>query len=106
ASFGVNEERMKQIPFQSGVGICGWVLQYHQPALVTDVTQDNRFSRAVDAVTGIRTRAFSCVPVLSQKRAYGVLELINRKSGQFGPEDQEFMPVLRRQAAAAYQNLL
>jgi PAS domain S-box-containing protein len=106
AAHGVDEQKLQQIPFRSGVGVCGWVLQYQQPALVTDVTQDNRFSRQVDVVTGLKTRSVLCVPVLSQKRTYGVIELINRKSGQFGPQDQEFMTVLGRQAAAAYQNLL
>src|SRR5882762_8196663 len=43
AAHGVDESRLKQIPFRKGVGICGWVLQYQQPALVTDVDLDNRF---------------------------------------------------------------
>ncbi len=106
AAHGVDENKLKQAAFPAGTGICGWVLQYHQPALVTDVTQDNRFTRKFDALTGTRTRSVLCVPVLSQKQVYGVLEIINRKSGQFNPQDQEFMTVLGRQAAAAYQNLL
>jgi PAS domain S-box-containing protein len=105
SAYGVDESRLKQVPFRRGVGICGWALQYHQPALVPDVELDNRFNRAVDAVTGLNTRSVLCVPVLSQKMTYGVIELVNRKSGQFGPQDQEFMTVLGRQAAAAYQNL-
>jgi signal transduction protein with GAF and PtsI domain len=106
AAYGADEERLKQLPFRRGVGICGWVLQYHQPALVMDVSQDHRFNRSVDAVTGVNTESLLCVPVLSQKRMYGVIELINRKSGQFNPQDQEFMTVLGRQTAIAYQNLL
>lgn len=105
-AYGVDETRLKQIPFRRGVGICGWCLQYNQPALVTDVSLDNRFNRAIDAVTGIRTRSILAVPVFSQKRPYGVLEMFNRKSGQFGPQDQEFLTVLGRQVAAAFQNLL
>ncbi|OGR89537.1 MAG: hypothetical protein A2992_03805 [Elusimicrobia bacterium RIFCSPLOWO2_01_FULL_59_12] len=106
AAHGVDENRLKQVPFRAGVGICGWVLQYHQPAMVMDVNLDNRFNRSADAVTGLKTHSVLCVPVLSQKRTYGVIELVNRKSGQFGPQDQEFMTVLGRQTAAAYQNLL
>src|SRR3954467_780811 len=44
ASHGVDESRLKQLPFRAGVGICGWVLQYLQPALVPDVELDNRFN--------------------------------------------------------------
>jgi adenylate cyclase len=106
SAYGVDASRLKQLQFKAGVGICGWVLQYQQPALVPDVAKDNRFNRAVDAVTGAHTVSILCVPVLAQQRIYGVIELVNRKSGQFGPQDQELMTVLGRQAAAAYQNLL
>jgi len=106
AAYGVDESRLLEAPFQVGVGISGWVAQYHQPALVADVRQDNRFSKQVDMITGFNTRSILCVPVLSQKRTYGVLEILNRKNGQFSPQDQEFMTLLGRQSAIAYQNLL
>ncbi len=103
---GISEERLQEIPFRIGVGISGWVAQYHQPALVADIRQDNRFNRQVDLITGFTTRSVLCVPVFSQKRNYGVIEILNRKSGQFSPQDQEFMMLLGRQAAVAYQNLV
>ena len=106
SAYGIDGERLREIPFQVGVGIVGWAAQYHQPALVPDVRQDNRFSKKVDLITGFNTRSILCVPVFSQKRTYGVLEVLNRKSGQFSPQDQEFMTLLGRQSAVAYQNLL
>jgi len=106
ASFGMDRTRLSELPFRVGSGICGWVAQYHQPALVPDVRQDNRFNTAVDMMTGFTTRSVLCVPVLSQKRTYGVLEIMNKKNGPFNPADQEFMTLLGRQAAIAYQNLL
>ena len=106
AAYGIDEKRLGEIPFQVGVGIAGWSAQYHQPALVPDVRQDNRFSKQIDLITGFTTRSILCVPVFSQKRTYGVLEVLNRKSGQFSPQDQEFMTLLGRQSAIAYQNLL
>ncbi len=105
-AIGISEDRLKEIPFPVGVGISGWVAQYHQPALVADIRQDNRFNKSVDLVTGFNTRSVLCVPVFSQKRNYGVLEILNRKSGLFSPQDQEFMTLLGRQAAIAYQNLV
>lgn len=103
---GINEMRLQEVPFKIGVGISGWVAQYHQPALVADIRQDNRFNKQVDLITGFTTRSVLCVPVFSQKRNYGVLEILNRKGGQFSPQDQEFMTLLGRQAAVAYQNLI
>lgn len=106
AAYGIDEGRLGEISFQVGSGIVGWAAQYHQPALVPDVRQDNRFNKKIDIVTGFATRSILCVPVFSQKRTYGVLEVLNRKGGQFSPQDQEFMTLLGRQSAVAYQNLL
>jgi adenylate cyclase len=106
AAYGMDESRLGEITFQVGVGIVGWTAQYHQPALVPDVRQDNRFNKKIDLVTGFTTRSILCVPVFSQKKTYGVLEVLTRKGGQFSPQDQEFMTLLGRQAAIAYQNLL
>src|SRR5205807_2274728 len=106
AAHGIDEGRLGEIAFPVGVGIVGWTAQYHQPALVPDVRQDNRFNKKIDLVTGFTTRSILCVPVFSQKRTYGVLEVLNRKGGQFSPQDQEFMTLLGRQSAVAYQNLL
>ncbi len=106
SAYGVDEPRLKEVPFQVGTGIVGWVAQYQQPALVPDVRQDNRFSKKGDLITGFITRSILCVPVFSQKRTYGVIEVLNRKNGQFSPQDQEFMTLLGRQSAIAYQNLL
>jgi adenylate cyclase len=106
SAFGIDARRLGEIPFETGVGIAGWTAQYHQPALVPDVRQDNRFNRKTDMVTGFTTRSILCVPVFSQKKTYGVLEVLNRKGGQFSPQDQEFMTLLGRQSAIAYQNLL
>jgi GAF domain-containing protein len=105
AAYGIDESRLGEVTFPVGVGVVGWSAQYHQPALVPDVRQDNRFSKKIDLVTGFTTRSILCVPVLSQKRTYGVIEVLNRKGGQFSPQDQEFMTLLGRQTAIAYQNL-
>src|SRR5258708_38444655 len=106
AAYGIDENRLREISFQVGTGISGWVAQFHQPALVVDVRQDIRFSNQVDLGTGFNTRSILCIPVFSQKRTYGVIEVLNRKSGQFSPQDKEFMTLLGRQSAMAYQNLL
>lgn len=106
AAHGIAIERLISVPFKVGVGVCGWVAQYHQPALVNDVRGDNRFSRQVDLLTGFTTKSILCVPVFSMKKTYGALEILNRRVGPFSPQDQEFMTLLGRQAAVAYQNLL
>src|SRR3989338_2827881 len=41
SAHGVDVSRLKQVPFRAGEGICGWVLKFHQAALVTDVALDN-----------------------------------------------------------------
>jgi len=106
AAYGVEVKHLAKAPFKVGTGVCGWVAQFQQPTIVNDVRQDNRFNRAIDHQTGFLTKSILCIPVFSTKKNYGVLEVLNKKAGQFTAQDQEFMTLLSRQAAIAYQNLL
>src|SRR4051812_3000643 len=70
ACYGVEMARLNKIAFKTGVGVCGWVAQYQQSALVTDVRQDSRFDRTVDHRMGFQTKSMLCTPVFSQKKNF------------------------------------
>jgi GAF domain-containing protein len=106
AAVGVDEERLRRVPMRVGTGVCGWVAQNRQPALVDNAHSDSRFNPFADQVTGVSTQSLLCIPVFSMEKTYGVLELVNGANGTFTADDQEFMSVLGQQTAVAYQNLL
>lgn len=104
ATKGVSLSLLREIPFKMKIGICGWVATHRKAALVDNAQNDERFNRAVDVITGIRTRSILCVPIVRQNRVFGVVELVNRVDGMFREEDLEFVEKLGAQAGVALDN--
>jgi GAF domain-containing protein len=105
AAVGVDEEALSRVPMRLGVGVCGWVAQHQEAALIPDTRSESRFNPLADQVTGIQTQSLLCVPIFSPERTHGVLEVINGAGG-FHTEDLELLSTLGQQTAVAYQNLL
>lgn len=86
-------------------GIAGWVATHGIPALVNDVYQDERFNKEVDARTGFLTKSVICVPLQIKERTIGVLELLNKISGEgFTEDDLRLLSTLAAQAGIAIEN--
>ena len=55
---GVDADKLKKINISKGEGIAGWVCASGQPAVVEDVSRDQRFSPMIDPLTGIYNRYY------------------------------------------------
>jgi signal transduction histidine kinase len=85
-------------------GIAGWVATHGMPAVVNDARSDPRFSPLVDTRTGFLTHSIVCVPLQLRGRLIGVLEVLNKRSGQsFDSEDLSLMVTTANQAAIAIE---
>lgn len=85
-------------------GIAGWVATHGLPALVNDARSDPRFSPLVDTRTGFLTQSVLCVPLQLRGRLIGVLEVLNKRSGQgFDSEDLRLLITTANQAAIAIE---
>ena len=98
------EERFKDIRFTADKGVAGWVLQQVRPALVPDVTRDERFYSNVDRQTGAHTRDLLCAPLRTRHGVIGVIELRNKLVGSFTEEDLLFLDTLAGSVAVAIEN--
>ena len=86
--------------------IVGWVARHGQPQIISDVSQDHRFSKKTDEGSGFRTRSLVAVPMKVNDRVIGVVEAVNRRGdAPFTAEDLEVLTVLSAQAAVAIENL-
>ncbi|MFN0116820.1 MAG: GAF domain-containing protein [Elusimicrobiota bacterium] len=104
ASKGVSLSLLKEIPFKTKVGISGWCATNQKPLLVENVQNDERFNRAVDVITGVRTRSIIAVPIIRQNQVYAVIELVNRVDGIFRDPDLQFLQHLANQIGIALEN--
>ncbi len=92
------------VRLQPGQGIAGWVASHGQPVLAPDAASDPRFYAGVDSGTGFITRDLVCVPLIVRDVVTGVLELVNKREGQFGQDDVQLLTSVAAQAAIAIEN--
>jgi signal transduction histidine kinase len=98
-------EPIKPLRLQIGEGIAGWVAQTEQPLICADPYEDPRFSRQFDKKSGFHTRSILCVPLKSQDRLVGVLEVLNKQDAStFTDDDLEMLTILSNMIGPAMEN--
>jgi len=87
-----------------GQGIAGWAAQTEQTLIVNDVSHDPRFSNTSDEKLNFRTQSLLAVPLRAPNHTLGVLELVNKRSGNFAESDRILAEMLATSAAIAIEN--
>jgi len=99
-------DAVAEIRFPSQKGIAGTAFQSGQAIHIADAYSDPRFNPEFDKKTGFRTRNMLCAPIRDiQSRIIGVVQVLNKKDGDFNPEEE--IPVLEtmaQQASSAFNN--
>lgn len=86
-------------------GIAGWVFTRKQPVIVDNVAIDPRFLDRIDKNFRFSTTAILAAPLLHKNNPIGVIEIINKKSGEkFNVADQELLMAFAAQAAILIEN--
>jgi signal transduction histidine kinase len=84
-------------------GIAGWVFSNEQPLIVSDKSQDERWFR--EMLPGFETQSLCAVPLMTPTERIGVIEVLNKKSGElFNEQDRDILSALAAQAATAIVN--
>lgn len=83
-------------------GIAGWVAEHAEPTIVNAVRTDVRFLPEVDERFGFETRSLVGVPLVTRGKVLGVLEVLNKRSGEdFTEDDASLLSILAALAASA-----
>src|SRR4030095_13751360 len=98
--------RIQDLRVKIGDGLVGWVAQSGEVAIVSDVTQDPRFSPQIDGLIHPHIKSVVCVPMKSKEHTLGVIELINCFEETFPPEDLSMLTSLADYAAIAIENAM
>lgn len=97
---GEGSEDLVGMRFPSSTGIAGWVLVTRQPLVVDDLASDPRFARQAAESTGYVPRALVAVPLLTDDRTIGVLEVLDRPTDRpFSLADMDLLTLFAHQAA-------
>ncbi|MFO7683389.1 MAG: ATP-binding protein [Chloroflexota bacterium] len=97
-------QTLPTIHIRKGQGIAGWVAENRQPVIINDVYSDQRFYANVDRDSGFTTHSMVCIPLQVEERIIGVLQAINKKSGDFNEHDLRLLQAIGGPLAAAIEN--
>lgn len=84
--------------------IAGQAVREDRSLIVNDAQRDERLYRPVDGATGLTTRNLLAVPLRARGRTIGVLEVINKRGGEFSQADLALLEALAGPAATAIEN--
>lgn len=97
--------RVRSIRVKLGHGIAGTVAKTGKPIRVVDAYKDPRFEPEWDLLTGYRTTCMLAAPLKNHLgRTIGVIQVLNKASGEFNDEDEAILTALSTQAAVAIDN--
>ena len=98
-------EKVRAQRLPPGQGIAGWVLREKASIAVPDCRSDRRFCADIDRRSGYQTQTVVAAPLLYRGRVIGVIEAVNRRSGDpFGPSDARTLESLAPHVSVAIHN--
>ncbi|MCJ7617937.1 MAG: GAF domain-containing protein [Desulfobacterales bacterium] len=90
-AFNIKLESLKNLRLKMGQGIAGYVAARGESIIVNDISKSPHFDPEIDKITGFKTLSALCVPMISQGKVIGVLEVLNKINGDFGPNDEDLL---------------
>lgn len=91
------------VPLDSS--IAGWVVSHGRSVVSNDVQSDKRFYTSVDLRLGLVTRTMLAVPLVTNDKAIGALEVLNKRNDvPYTGHDLALLEALASQATVAITN--
>jgi GAF domain-containing protein len=84
-------------------GIAGYAFTSGEPIAIAEPERDPRFTKDLSAGTGYVPRSILAVPMRSESRTTGILEVLDKREGTFTMRDIELASVFANQASIAIQ---
>lgn len=103
-ALGDKAQEVKPFRIPKGQGIAGEVALSGKPLLITNVDKDERHFKEVDLKSNFITRSILCVPLILYDQVMGVLQVLNKKTGNFTQHDLELLSSIASYAAIAIEN--
>jgi len=94
-----------EVRIPKSCGVAGWVFTNREPTVVNNASEDPRFYKDIDDMTGFKTRNLICTPLLfSDHQCLGTIQSMNKREGNFTNDDLELLKLAAGMVAIAINN--
>jgi adenylate cyclase len=90
--------------FKLGEGISGYSAARGEAVIVKNTKESKHFNPDFDRMTGFETRSVLCVPLISQGKVRGVIEVLNKRQGEFTQNDLQLLQTIATTVSIAMEN--
>lgn len=103
-SFEIDIDQLQKFHLQMGQGISGAVAALGEPIVENDASSSSSFYPEIDNATGFKTCSVLCVPMISQGKVIGVIEVLNKLDGNFTEGDKGILQSIATSVSIAMEN--
>lgn len=103
-SFEIDLKRLKKVRLMLGQGISGVVASRGEAIVENFAPGSSHFYPYIDEISGLKTRSVLCVPMISQGRVIGVIEVLNKHEGNFTDTDKDILQAIATSVSIAMDN--
>jgi class 3 adenylate cyclase/putative methionine-R-sulfoxide reductase with GAF domain len=103
-AFNIKIKAMKKFRLKLGQGIAGYVAARGEAIIVNDAEKSSHFFPVIDEKSGFATNSALCVPMISQGRVIGVIEVLNKINSEFGIDDKDLLQAIATSVCIALEN--
>ncbi len=103
-AFNIKIKSMKKFRLKLGQGIAGYVAARGEAIIVSDTEKSSHFFPIIDETSGFTTQSALCVPMISQGRVIGVIEVLNKINGEFSNADKDLLQAIATSVCIALEN--
>ncbi len=98
-------KELVEIRLPLGTGIAGTVAETGETVNLEDAWRDKRFFSGFDVRTGYVTKTMLCMPMRNrEEKIIGVFQVINKRTGAFDREDEQFLSAFSDHVSLAIEN--
>jgi len=103
-AFEIDVEQLQKFQLKMGQGISGAVAARGTPIIENEASNSSYFYPAIDEKTNFKTRSVLCVPMISQGKVIGVIEVLNKRQGLFTNDDKDILQSIATSVSIALEN--
>ncbi|MBI4621274.1 MAG: GAF domain-containing protein [Desulfobacterales bacterium] len=104
AAFNLDLEPLRSFRPKLGQGIAGYSADRGESVLIRDIQISQYYDPEFDRRTGFKTRSVLCVPLISQGKVIGAIEVLNRLQGDFDTNDLQLLQSIATSVSIAMEN--
>jgi class 3 adenylate cyclase/GAF domain-containing protein len=104
AAFDGDKRSPRRTSLPAGRDIADYVAARGEAVIVNDTEKPPHLLPAIEACYGAQVRSALCVPMVSQGRVIGVIEVLNKVNGRFDANDRDLLQAIAASVCIALEN--